>query len=89
MAGRIMAMVRVLLDGSLESSRVVEELKKELSSIASLESYEEKPVGFGITALSIVLIAPEEDGITDRIMETIERVEGVSSAELERVSRAG
>ncbi len=87
---RIMALVRVLLDGSVESAKIVEDLRKALSSIgSSLESYEEKPIGFGITALSVVLTAPEEDGITDRIMEVIQGIEGVSSAELERVSRAG
>ncbi len=87
---RIMALVRVLLDGSVEPAKVVEDLKKALSSIGgNLESYEEKPIGFGITALSVVLTAPEEDGITDKIMEAIQGIEGVSSAELERVSRAG
>ncbi|HDI74108.1 MAG TPA: hypothetical protein ENF57_03770 [Candidatus Korarchaeota archaeon] len=87
---RIMALVRVLLDGSVELSKVVEELKGALVSIGgNLEGYEEKPIGFGITALSVMLTAPEEDGITDRIMDAIQGVKGVSSAELERVSRAG
>ncbi len=87
---RIMALVRVLLDGSVESSKVLEDLRSALSSIGgNLESHEEKPIGFGITALNVVLTAPEEDGITDKIMEAIQGVKGVSSAELERVTRAG
>ncbi len=87
---RIMALVRVLLDGSVESAKVIQGLKEAISSIdGNLEKYEEKPIGFGITALSVVLTAPEEDGITDKIMDVIQKVKGVSSAELEGVSRAG
>ena len=87
---RIMAQVRVLLDGSVPTEKVVEGIRSSLERIGSnLERYEERPVGFGIVALNVVLTAPEEDGITDRIMESIQSVEGVSSAELERVSRAG
>lgn len=87
---KIVATVRVLLDGSVESARVVEEIERALSSIgSSLEGYKEEPIGFGINALNIVLIAPEEDGITDRIMDAMQGVRGVSSAEFEMVSRAG
>ncbi len=87
---KIMALVRVLLDGSVESAKVIQGLREAISSInGNLEKYEEKPIGFGITALSIVLTAPEEDGITDKIMDVVQKVKGVSSAELEGVSRAG
>jgi len=87
---KIMAMVRVLLDGSVQPPDVVEGIRKALQSVgASLERYEENPIGFGITALNVILTAPEEDGITDRIMDTLQGVEGVSSVELEMVSRAG
>ncbi len=87
---RIMALVRALLDGSVELTKVVQELKEAISSIdGKLERYEEKPIGFGITSLSMVLTAPEEDGITDRIMDIVQGVKGISSAELEGVSRAG
>ena len=87
---KIMAMVRVLLDGSVQPSNVVEGIRKALQSVgASLERYEENPIGFGITALNVILTAPEEDSITDRIMDALQGVEGVSSVELEMVSRAG
>ena len=87
---KIMAMIRVLLDGSVQPPDVVEGIRKALQSVgANLERYEENPIGFGITALNVILTAPEEDGITDRIMDTLQGVEGVSSVELEMVSRAG
>ncbi len=87
---RILAIYRVLLDGSMSSEEAVQRIRGELEKRGfKLEGYDESPIGFGIVALSLKITAPEEDGITDAISSVLEESEGVSSVELDMVSRVG
>ncbi|MCC6028804.1 MAG: elongation factor 1-beta [Candidatus Korarchaeum sp.] len=85
---RILAIYRVLLDGSISSEEVVRSIREELEKKGfKLEGYDENPIGFGIVALNLKITAPEEDGVTDAISNVLEGLEGVSSVELDIVSR--
>ncbi|ACB08146.1 Translation elongation factor EF1B, beta and delta chains, guanine nucleotide exchange [Candidatus Korarchaeum cryptofilum OPF8] len=87
---RILAIYRVLLDGSISSDEAIQRIRKELEDKGfKLEGYDENPIGFGIVALNLKITAPEEDGITDAISSVLEELEGVSSVELDMVSRVG
>jgi len=90
MMARILAIYRVLLDGSISSEEAVQRIRKELEGKGfRLEGYDESPIGFGIVALNLKITAPEEDGVTDAISSVLEGLEGVSSVELDIVSRVG
>jgi elongation factor 1-beta len=47
-----------------------------------------EPVAFGLKALKIIFLTPEDKGSPDEIAETITQVEGVNSAEIIDVRRA-
>ncbi|MEM0192350.1 MAG: hypothetical protein QXJ48_04330 [Candidatus Korarchaeum sp.] len=85
---RILAVYRVLLDGTLGEDEVLGNMRSELEAKGfRLESYEVNPIGFGIVAVTVRVTAPEEDGVTDEISNILEGLEGVSSVELDIVSR--
>lgn len=87
---RILAIYRMLLDGTLEVEEVVRRLGAELERKGfKLESHEVNPIGFGIVALTVKVTAPELDGVTDDISSVLESADGVSSVELDMVSRVG
>ncbi|MCS7102428.1 MAG: hypothetical protein NZ992_00925 [Candidatus Korarchaeum sp.] len=87
---RILAVYRVLLDGTLGEAEVLERMRIELKAKGfKLEGYEVNPIGFGIVAVIVRVTAPEEDGVTDEISNLLEGIEGVSSIELDMVSRVG
>jgi len=87
---RILAIYRILLDGTLEEGEVLERMRGELEGRGfRLEGHEVNPIGFGIVSITVRVTAPEEDGITDEISNILEGMEGVSSVELDMVSRVG
>lgn len=87
---RILAVYRVLLDGSLGVEEALGKMRAGLEEKGfRLEGHEVNPIGFGIVAVTVKVTAPEMDGVTDEISNILEATEGVSSVELDMVSRVG
>ncbi len=86
----IVSFYRLLLDGSVPTDKVIQEIGEKLKEISGrVEDHKEEPIGFGINALKLMIVTPEEDGITDKIANILESLQGVSNVELEMVSRRG
>ena len=86
----IVSFFRLLLDGSVSKDQVISEIEEKLSKInGKVEGHQEEPIGFGINALKLKIVTPEEDGITDKISNILESLQGVGNVELEMVSRRG
>ncbi len=86
----IVSFFRLLLDGSVPKDQVLSEIEEKLSEInGKVEGHQEEPIGFGINALKLKIVTPEEDGITDKITNILEGLQGVGNVELEMVSRRG
>lgn len=63
---------------SLESIKA--ELKK-MPVIGQIKDMKEEPVAFGLKALKVLTILPDEGGLTDKIEEAVRKIKGVQSAE--------
>lgn len=84
----VLAVVKVMpesVDTSLEELQNA--ISNKLPSKVSMKKTEIEEIGFGIKALRLSLILPDEAGGTDLIEETIRSVEGVSDVQVEFCSR--
>lgn len=62
----------------------LEEIKAELKKMpimGQIKDMKEEPIAFGLKALKILTILPDEGGLTDKIEEAARKVKGVQSAE--------
>ena len=81
-----MGTVAVTLNVMPNSPEVdLEKIKSEISSEANklgieLKGIEEKPIAFGLKRLEVLLIMPDQGG-TDKIEDSISKIEGVKSVE--------
>ncbi len=60
-------------------------MKSEISSAVkklgiNIKSIEEKPIAFGLKCIELLLVMPDQGG-TDKIDETIRKIQGVASIE--------
>ncbi|MFP3908714.1 MAG: elongation factor 1-beta [Archaeoglobaceae archaeon] len=44
-----------------------------------------QPIAFGLKALNIAAVMPDEEGISDKFIEYIQNIEGVENVEVESV----
>lgn len=89
---RVMVFLRVLpvdveVDVEVLKDRIQTAIIK-LGEGFALQSYRVEPIAFGLKALKVAIIMPEEtEGGTYILEETIKSVEGVGEVEVEFVSR--
>ncbi len=86
----MIAEFRVLADPEVEVNSIEGAVGDSIRRVGGeLMGTEAAPLAFGITSLRIVVAAPEEEGITERLARALSEIEGVSSVEILRVTRAG
>lgn len=61
-------------------------IKETVNDKFSVKDSEEESIGFGLSALNILIVRDEEGGGTDDIENYIQDIEGVSSTEIENVT---
>ena len=80
----VLAVIKALPE-SVDTS--MEELQNAISdtlpSRVSIKKVEVEDIGFGIKALRLNLVLPDEAGGTDLVEETIRKVQGVSDVQVE------
>nr|MDO8132727.1 elongation factor 1-beta [Candidatus Njordarchaeum guaymaensis] len=85
---KVLAVVKIMpesVDTSLEELQNA--ISDKLPQKVSIKKAEIEDIGFGIRALRLNLVLPDEAGGTDLIEETIRGVEGVSDVQVEFCSR--
>lgn len=83
--GRVMATIRVFPSSMEEDlNLLVENIDAKLPNEARLYMYRREPIAFGIEALILDVLVPEETmgDVLDRVEEAIRSVEGVSEVEV-------
>jgi elongation factor 1-beta len=85
---KVLAVIKVLpeaVDTSLE--KLQKAISVKLPPTVSIKKTEIEDIGFGIKALRLNLVLPDEAGGTDLVEETIRGVKGVSDVQVEFCSR--
>lgn len=87
--GEVMALLRIFPE---EVDISLEELKNRIQGSLpggySIKAWDEEPIAFGIKALRIIVVMPEEtEGGTEHLEEIVSKVPGVSQVEVLTVHR--
>jgi len=89
---KVMVILRVLpSDVEVDVEGLKERIQMEIARLGggfALQSYRVEPIAFGLKALKLAIVMPEEtEGGTYLLEEVIRGVEGVGEVEVEVVSR--
>jgi elongation factor 1-beta len=82
--GKVYMKLRVMpedVDVDLES--IYEKIKEVAPEKVEIKDYKIQPIAFGLKALLVMAIMPDEGGIGDELIEKIQNIEGVESVEVE------
>jgi len=89
---KVMVILRILpADVEVDVEGLRERIQTAISKLGegfALQSYRVEPIAFGLKALRLAIVMPEEtEGGTYLLEETVRSVEGVGEVEVEVVSR--
>jgi len=87
--GRIVIAYKIFpSESSVDLKLLKEKIKKQLSDIASVQRFAEEPIAFGLSALIVNLILPEDkEGILDETEKRLTDMEEVSQIQTLGVNR--
>jgi len=87
--GRIVIAYKIFpSEASVDLKLLKEKIKKQLSDIASVQRFAEEPIAFGLSALIVNLILPEDkEGILDETEKRLTDMEEVSQIQTLGVNR--
>jgi elongation factor 1-beta len=72
----------------IDLDKLVEKIKEALPSDYEIARYDKVPIAFGLNALKLYVLIPEEsEGGTSKLEEILSKVEGVEEIEVEAVHR--
>lgn len=74
-------------DTSTEHQKIVDSVASVLPAGAQIRSQKVEPIAFGLSAIIVDVVAPEEEGVIDRIEEVVSKAPLVGQYELIGVSR--
>jgi len=74
-------------DTSTESQKIVDSVKSVLPAGTQVKGQRVEPIAFGLSATIVDVVAPEEEGIVDKIEEVVSKAPLVGQYELIGVSR--
>jgi elongation factor 1-beta len=86
--GSYLVRVRVMPSGpEVPSGKLLESVKGVLGKEMTLKGSKEDPIAFGLYALIVDIIAPEEEGMVDKVEAAVASAPLVTQSELMGVSR--
>ena len=75
-------------ESSVNLELLKEKIKKQLSDIATVQRFGEEPIAFGLSALIVNLVLPEdEEGILEKTEKTLTALEEVGQIQTIGVNR--
>ncbi len=88
-----MAKVAVLMrilpeDASTKPETLLEKIKEKLPEKYHVAQYQAEPIAFGLEALRVIILMPEDvEGGTNELEEIISSIEGISQVDVLNVAR--
>lgn len=74
-------------DTSTEHQKIVDSVASVLPRPAQIRAQKVEPIAFGLSAIIVDVVAPEEEGVIDKIEEVVSKAPLVGQYELIGVSR--
>lgn len=74
-------------DVSTDHQKIVDSVASLLPKSAQIRSQRVEPIAFGLSAIIVDVVAPEEEGVIDKIEEVVSKAPLVGQYELMGVSR--
>ncbi|HZW85643.1 MAG TPA: hypothetical protein VFE91_07080 [Nitrososphaerales archaeon] len=74
-------------DTATESQKILDSVSKALPPGAQLRGHKVEPIAFGLSATIVDVVAPEEEGVIDKVEEAVSKAPLVGQYELIGVSR--
>ena len=88
MAGSYLIRVKTMPSGpEVPSAKLLDSIKGSLEKDMTLKSSREDPIAFGLYALIVDIVAPEEEGMVDKVEAAVGKAPLVNQSELMGVSR--
>uniref|UniRef100_A0A7C3VC67 Elongation factor 1-beta n=1 Tax=Archaeoglobus fulgidus TaxID=2234 RepID=A0A7C3VC67_ARCFL len=82
--GKVMMKIRVMpADVDVNLEEVLERIKSIQFEGVELRDSAIQPIAFGLKAIVLMTVMPDAEGIGDRYVEEIGKIEGVESVEIE------
>jgi elongation factor 1-beta len=74
-------------DVSTDLEKMAQDVASALPPDSKVRSHRVEPIAFGLSAVMLDIVAPEEEGAIDRVEEAVSGVPSVSQSEVVGVSR--
>lgn len=74
-------------DTSTEHQKIIDSVKSKLPSFAQVRSLRIEPIAFGLSAIILDVVAPEEEGTIDKVEQAVSSAPLVGQVETMGVSR--
>ena len=76
--GKIIIVYKIFpTESTVDLNVVKEKIKEKVGDIATINKFAEEPIAFGLCALKVNMVLPEEEGIADETEKRIATIEGV------------
>jgi len=86
--GSYLVRMKVMPSGpEVPADKLLESVKGVLSSEMTMKGSKEDPIAFGLYALIIDIVAPEEEGMVDKVEQAVAKAPLVTQSDLMGVSR--
>jgi len=84
--GNVMMKIRVMpSDVDINLEEILEKVKNIQIEGLELRDHTIQPIAFGLKALVLLAVMPDAEGIGDRYIEEISKIDGVESVEIENM----
>jgi elongation factor 1-beta len=74
-------------DTASEHQKIVDSVQRVLPTEAKIRSHRVEPIAYGLSAVIMDIVAPEEEGMIDKVEEVVSKAPFVSQYEVMGVSR--
>lgn len=84
--GKVFVKVRIMpSDVDVDLNKVKENVLKLNLPEVELRDFAIKPIAFGLRSLNVLAVMPDAEGIVDKFVEEVGKIEGVESVEIEEM----
>jgi translation elongation factor aEF-1 beta len=86
--GSYIVRIKVLPTGpEVPAQTLLDSITSKLESEMTIRSSKEEPIAFGLYSLTVDVVAPEVEGMVDRVEKAVSTAENVAQSDLVGVSR--